>query len=82
MWTWWSVMITFSTPSAEYDSTRCRSEMRESADRIPWTWKSDETKPLVSRTRAICAFTTRVLPAVIVTGSGVRKAEYSVPRDT
>ena len=47
---------------------------------MPWTWKSDETKPAVSTTRAIWAFNALTLPAVTVTGWSL--AEYSAPRLT
>ena len=47
-------------------------ETRESAERIPCTWKSEEMNPLVSSTRAIRAFTTLWLPALMLIGVGVR----------
>src|SRR5262247_707567 len=50
-------MMMFSTPSPANCETRGTSEMRESGERMPCTWKSDETKPVVSSTRAICALT-------------------------
>jgi hypothetical protein len=67
--TWWSVMMMFSTPSPANCATRGPSATRESAERMPCTWKSDDTKPAVSSTRAICGVTLVVVFAVMVTGA-------------
>ena len=79
VWEWWSVMMTLSTPSPANCMTRSSLLTRESALAIACTWWSEETKPVVSMTCAICALTTDVPPAETVTGASY--SEYSAPRE-